>query len=147
MGFLLQCSMQNAIFYDSCYFFKPFAVVGEPVQSHEPGGAEGTCPPVLLRGFTRQGDAVLHLFLFIFPFFKINNSLVSDKHCFCFDQEKYDDMYGEVFMAYFAAGALNISSFDMSTFVPKMLSDKSGNMDKQSQGVNTEHLFFCFLLC
>ncbi len=38
-------------------------------------------------------------------------------------------MYGEVFMAYFAAGALNISSFDMSTFVPKMLSDKSGNMD------------------
>ncbi len=47
-------------------------------------------------------------------------------------------MYGEVFMAYFAAGALNISSFDMSTFVPKMLSDKSGNLDKQSQGVNTE---------
>ncbi len=39
-------------------------------------------------------------------------------------------MYGEVFMAYFAAGALNISSFDMSTFVPKMLSDKSGNMDR-----------------
>jgi hypothetical protein len=43
-------------------FLKPFAVVREPVQSHEPGGAEGTCPPVLLRGFTRQGDAVLPLF-------------------------------------------------------------------------------------
>jgi hypothetical protein len=68
-----------------------------------------------------------YLFFFIdFLFFKINNSLVSNKHFFCFDQEKYDDMYGEVFMAYFAAGALNISSFDMSTFVPKMLSDKSG---------------------
>jgi hypothetical protein len=129
-------------------FFKPFAVVGEPVQSHEPGGAEGTCPPVLLRGFTRQGDAVLPLFYINFSLFKINNSLVSNKHCFCFNQEKYDDMYGEVFMAYFAAGALNISSFDMSTFVPKMLSDKSGKRHGQTiTGVNTEHLLICFFLC
>jgi hypothetical protein len=61
--------MQNAI-YDSYYFLNLFAAVGEPVQSHEPGGAEGTCPPVLLRGFTRQGDAVLPLFYYFFIFIK-----------------------------------------------------------------------------
>jgi hypothetical protein len=44
----------------------------------------------------------------------------------CTMQEQYDSLYGPVFMNYFAVGALNITSFNMSTFLHKMLTDTSG---------------------